>query len=103
MNMACVYHATLPTSAQFGKQCLERGAVVPRRLGSKAKKVAQQIMERTKDVWRSVSARPCESPDVVIVILRAIHRVAPTTLDVKGINSAIFTTPEILVNPLCPQ
>ena len=58
-----------------------------------ANKVVQQIMERTKDSWRSVSTRPCESPDVVIVSLRATHRVAPTTLDVKGIVSAIFTTP----------
>ena len=42
------------------------GVVIPRRLGSKSK----------------------------IVSLRATHRVAPTTLDVKGIVSATFTTPD---------
>ena len=31
-----------------------------------------------------MSTRPCESPDVVIVRLRATHRVAPTILAVKG-------------------
>ena len=71
------------------------GVVIPRRLGSGAKQVAQLIMERAKDAWRSVSRRPCESPDVVIVSLWATHRVAPTTLDVKGIVSAIFTTPRV--------
>ena len=30
-----------------------------------------------------------------IVSLRATHRVAPTTLDVKGIVSATFTTPVV--------
>ncbi len=25
MNIACVYHATLPTSAQFGKKSLKQG------------------------------------------------------------------------------
>ena len=39
--------------------------MIPRRLGNKAK----------------------------IVSLRATHRVAPTTFDVKGIVSATFTTP----------
>ncbi len=59
-----------------------------------SKKVMQQIMKRPKDAWRSVSTRHCESPDVVIVSLRATHQVAATTLDVKGFVSAIFTTPQ---------
>ncbi len=68
---------------------------MPRRLGTKAQKVAQQIKERTKDAWRSVFTRPCESPDAVIASLRATHRVAPATLDVKGIVSAMFSAPSV--------